>query len=249
MSNVYMVSVVRDYQMYGKCVKDNLWCKDLNLLPLDNLKENKPITVRYNEFLDSFTEEGWIVFCHEDWMLECDIRPILETLDKSMLWGPIGVYLEECQHSDFVHLYGRVNHSMKDGRGKTAVVGLEDSARVDCFDCQCLIVHSSLIKQYGLRFDPNLKFDMYVEDFCVNAYEKHDIISHTVRIECTHYSKGDINTRFHNSLDYVREKYKDSKKRYITIVGRHNGFGRNSDKPIHTYRNSLIPMIRYYLLK
>ena len=249
MSKVYMVSVVRDYQMYGKCIKDNPYCKDLTLVALDNLRENKPITVRYNEFLDTLEDDGWIVFCHEDWMPECDLRPILETLDKSMLWGPIGVYLEECEHSDFVHLRGRVNHSGKDGSGKVAVGGAEPYDRVDCFDCQCLIVHSTLVRRYGLRFDPNLHFDMYVEDFCVNAYEKYGIISHTAVIECTHFSKGDINTRFHNSLDYVREKYAGSKKRYVTIVGRHNDFGRNRNKPIHTYRHTLIPKIRYYLLK
>lgn len=249
MSKIYMVSVVRDYQMYGKCVSDNPWCKDLTLVPLDNLKENKPITVRYNAFLDSLQEDGWIVFCHEDWMLECDIQPILDGLDKDKLWGPIGVFVEECKNSDFVHLFGEVKHSLKDGSAVRTVHGLEPSARVDCFDCQCLIVYSALVRKYGLRFDENLKFDMYVEDFCVNAYEKYGIISQTVKIECTHFSKGDINTRFHNSLDYVREKYKDGKKRYATIVGRHNTFGRNLDKPIHTYRNTLLPKIRYYILK
>ncbi len=247
--NIYMVSVVRDYEMYDKCVKNNPWCRDLTLVPVDNLQENKPITVRYNAFLDTLQGEGWMVFCHEDWRLECDLRPILEGLDKNMLWGPVGVFVEECRHSDFVHLNGRVKHSQKGGEGMRVVQGLEEWARVDCFDCQCLIVHSSLVKRYGLRFDENLFFDMYVEDFCVNAYERYGILSHTVRIECTHFSKGDINTRFHKALDYVREKYKNGKKRYATIVGRHNTFGCNMDKPIHTYRNSFIPRLRYRLLK
>ena len=44
--------------------------------------------------------------------------------------------------------------------------------KVQTFDCQCLIIHSSLINRYKLRFDENLTFDLYVEDFCANANEK-----------------------------------------------------------------------------
>lgn len=250
MSKVYMVSVVRDYQMYGKCVKDNPWCKDLTLVPLDNLKENKPITVRYNAFLDSLQEEGWVIFCHEDWRLDCDILPILERLDKNFIYGPIGVFVEECEHADFIHINGQVTHSAKDGKRRRVIHGVEKEARVDCFDCQCIIVHSSLVKKYGLGFDENLSFDMYAEDFCVNAYERFGIESRTVYIPCTHFSRGNINERFHKSLDYVREKYRGGKKRYATIVGRHNTFGGgNPDKKVCTYRNTLLAKIRYYLNK
>ena len=244
-----MVSVVRDYEMYSRCVLGNPCCRSLTIVTLDNTKENLGIPVRYNSFLDSIEEEGWIVFCHEDWMLECDLQSILEGHDKDFLYGPIGVFVEERKNRDFIFMNGEVKHCRKNGESPRTVYGIETSARVDCFDCQCLIVHSSLVKKYGLRFDENLLFDMYVEDFCANAYEKYGVVSRTVKIECTHYSRGSINARFHSSLDYVREKYRDGKKRYATIVGKHNTFGRNIDKPVSKYRNSLLGKLWYRLNK
>ena len=146
-------------------------------------------------------------------------------------------------------MHGEAKNCRKDGKSLKTIYGVETCARVDCFDCQCLIVHSSLVKKYGLRFDEKLLFDMYVEDFCVNAFEKYGVISRTIKIECTHFSRGSINARFHSSLDYVREKYKGGKKRYATIVGRHNTFGRNIDKPVSKYRNNLLGKVWYWLNK
>lgn len=249
MEKVYMASVVRDYQMYDNCIRNNPWCKNLELKPLDNLKENKYISVRYNEFLDSFEDEGWIILCHEDWRLECDIVPILETLDKNCLWGPIGIFVEEYENSDFLKSFGRVFHCEKDGQKKRLLHGWSDKGRVDTFDCQCIIMHSSLVKKYHLRFDPNLSYDMYVEDFCVAAYEAHSIESHTVGIKCTHFSTGNITERFFQALEYVREKYRNGKKRYATGVGRYNTFGPDNGKPIHTHRKALISHIAFMCLK
>lgn len=246
---IYMVSVVRDYGMYSRCVLDNPFCRSLSIVTLDNREENLGIPFRYNRFLDSVEEDGWIVFCHEDWMLECDISSVLDGLDKNCLYGPVGVFVEEGGRRDFIFMHGEVRHCSKEGESPRTVYGIETSARVDCFDCQCLIVHSSLVKRYGLRFDQNLLFDMYVEDFCVNAYEKYGVISRTVKIGCTHFSRGSINARFHSSLDYVREKYKGGKKRYATIVGRHNTFGRNIDKPVSKYRDNLLGKVWYRLNK
>ena len=246
---IYMVSVVRDYGMYSRCVLDNPFCRSLSIVTLDNREENLGIPFRYNRFLDSVEEDGWIVFCHEDWMLECDISSVLDGLDKNCLYGPVGVFVEEGGRRDFIFMHGEVRHCSKEGESPRTVYGIETSARVDCFDCQCLIVHSSLVKRYGLRFDQNLLFDMYVEDFCVNAFEKYGVISRTVKIGCTHFSRGSINARFHSSLDYVREKYKGGKKRYATIVGRHNTFGRNIDKPVSKYRDNLLGKVWYRLNK
>ncbi|MBQ7273582.1 MAG: hypothetical protein IJR12_08215 [Bacteroidales bacterium] len=246
---IYMVSVVRDYGMYSRCVLDNPFCRSLSIVTLDNREENLGIPFRYNRFLDSVEEDGWIVFCHEDWMLECDISSVLDGLDKNCLYGPVGVFVEEGGRRDFIFMHGEVRHCSKEGESPRTVYGIETSARVDCFDCQCLIVHSSLVKRYGLRFDQNLLFDMYVEDFCVNAFEKYGVVSRTIKIECTHFSRGSINARFHSSLDYVREKYKGGKKRYATIVGRHNTFGRNIDKPVSKYRDNLLGKVWYRLNK
>lgn len=44
------VSVVRDYDMYDKCVGQNKFCRNVQLNPIDNRVENKGISQRYNEF-------------------------------------------------------------------------------------------------------------------------------------------------------------------------------------------------------
>lgn len=250
-STVRLVSVVRDFEMYRQCILDNPWCQGLDILTLDNRTVNRFIPLCYNEVLAACKpeEDTWLVFCHEDWHPECDLCALLEPLDRTRLYGPIGVYVEEGRMSDFIHIFGHVRHCRKDGSAPRTVKGRKDEDQVDTFDCQCLIVHSSLVCRYGLRFDERLSFDLYVEDFCVSALERYGIESHTLAIECTHFSKGKIGERFYQSLAYLQEKYAASDKRYGTIVGKKNSFGRNCGKRIHHYRKSLLSLLCYYINK
>ena len=247
--NVYMVSVVRDYEMYGHCVLDNPYCRDFRKIPIDNLKENLPVSVRYNAFLDSFDGDGWIVFCHEDWELLAPLEPILEKLDRKRLYGPIGAMIKEERKADFIYLCGSVSQSDKNGKHRSKVKGIYPEGEVGTFDCQCLIVHSSLVREKGLRFDPNLRFDMYVEDFCAAARESHGIESYALDLPCNHYSKGVIGPGFLGALEYVQGKYAGAKARYSTTVGRRNTFGKNYTKPVFNLRRVLTTKIRYYVIK
>lgn len=248
--NVYMVSVVRDYSMYGRCILDNPFCRDFRKYPLDNLRENLPITVRYNRWLDSFDgDEGWIIFCHEDWKPLEDLVPILEKLDKGKLYGPIGSYVEQCEHSDFQSLRGFVIQSRKDGSHVKQLHAMVDSEEVDTVDCQCLMVHSSLLREYGLRFDENLSFDLYVEDFCAWAHYKYGISTEVVIFQSQHFSEGVAGERFYASLDYLRKKYASSPKRYGSTVGRFKTFGGNIHKRIFMRRKTLLTKIRYRIMK
>jgi len=91
-SNVIIISVVRDYQMYDTCVRSNPFANCYTVCPLDNTRENKTVPVRYNEFLNSydFSNPAWLVFCHEDFELKQAVDPLLEPLDTNVLYGPIG---------------------------------------------------------------------------------------------------------------------------------------------------------------
>ena len=250
MNKVYAVSVVRDFDLYAKCLRDNPFCSGMELLPVDNREKNLPIPVIYNNFLDAFDGEGWIVFCHEDWQPLCDLPSILEPLPKNHIYGPIGVYLDEKKHSSFKYIIGNIVHGGKEGETPSQLRGAWPSGRVDCLDCQCLIVHSSLVKEYGLRFDPALEFDMYGEDFCAGAHFKHGIHTIVVPIPCHHHSKGVIGDRFRKSLEYMRNKYDGSPKRYMSIVGRQSYFGGSGPvRHIHTLSHSVFSKIRYYLYR
>ena len=246
---VSVASVVRDFAMYERCVLDNPYFKGADLVMLDNRIENKTITERYNNFLDGIDDERWIVLCHEDWELKENLQNVLVKLDKDKLYGPIGAFIEEKKNVDVLVMKGCVHQSPKDG-GRTIVIrGKEPEGRVDTFDCQCLIFHSSLLRQHSLRFDENLRFDMYVEDFCVNAYERAGVESHAVSILCHHHSGGKLSQAFKDSVEYVRDKYSNSKKRYTTIVGRLNTFGGDPTRPVFKWKRIPWIILRYKLSK
>jgi len=243
---IYMVSVVRDEAMYEKCIGSNPYCRDAEKVILDNRTENLPIPERYNRFLDSFTGDGWVVFCHEDWM---PLEPLeLEHLDRNCLWGPIGAILEVCEHTDFIHISGEIQQCRKDGRMLRRNKGTWKDGRTDTFDCQCIIVHSSLLREKELRFDNRLLFDLYAEDFCAQAWQK-GVPSRIFPVKCRHYSGGTIGERFWKGLSYLREKYRDCPKRFPTPVGRRNSFGGDQAKPILNYRRTPWARLRYYRKK
>lgn len=246
---VYIVSVVRDYSMYDRCIRNNPFCQEFRQVPLDNVQENLSITVQYNRFLESFQEDGWIIFCHEDWRLDQDLFPLLRDLDKSCLYGPIGMYLIECKHADFMEVRGFTVDGPKDGSRSNRFRGVRLQGVVDTFDCQCLIVHRSLIRRHNLRFDETLTFDLYVEDFCVAAREKAGIDSHILLMKCHHFSQGTIAPRFYVALSYLQKKYANASKRYASIVGRHVTWGRNADKPVYNMHRTLGAWLRYLIKK
>lgn len=74
-------------------------------------------------------------------------------------------------------------------------------------DCCCMIVHSSLINKFDLKFDENLDWHMYVEDFCMTAKEKYNIKSKVVQFKCFHLGIGDYNEGFFETAKYIKEKY------------------------------------------
>ncbi len=59
-----IISVVRDFEMYDKCVGANPYNAGAELHPIDNRVENKGIPTRYNEFLDAYdySKPDWFVF-------------------------------------------------------------------------------------------------------------------------------------------------------------------------------------------
>ena len=121
--------------------------------------------------------------------------------------------------------------------GVTAINHGRDQQFADTVDCQCLIVHSSLIQRHKLRFDENLTFDFYVEEFCINASERYDVKLKVIPLKCVHYSGGNITERFYNSVKYVQEKYKTISKCYASTVA-HTVIGRDkSTKKIKTARH------------
>lgn len=214
MSNVVIFSVVRDFEMYERCVEHNHNCQGCILLAHDNRRSNDGIPLAYNRFLDSRpeNEDAWYVFCHEDFQLQEPLVPYVDELDKNSLWGPIGattvprfgIYYQW-------RLLGKIEECKKDGIGiKDVGTEVAKGTRVDTFDCQCLMVHSSLIRSLNLRFDENLTFDLYVEDFCMSAHERGGIVSRILPLKARHWSGGNVQPRYYAQEAYLNKKYASS---------------------------------------
>lgn len=207
-----LVSVVRDWAMYDTCIRGNPHCADCELVPLDNRVRNAGIGVCYNRFLDSrpADEESWYVFCHEDFELKETLGPRLESLDRNCLWGPIGAATEV--KFGFYHkwvLRGSVEECRKDGSDRRRVGSVVDEGSfVETFDCQCVIVHSSLVRRHRLRFDENLTFDLYAEDFCIAAKELAGILSRILPLKACHWSCGSVQPRYYVQESYLNTKWK-----------------------------------------
>ena len=215
--NCILISVVLNMGIYDRLVVKNPKLAAYEKYMLDNRVENLGVPTRYNQFLNGYdyTHPAWFVFCHEDFEMKQDLE-FLNKLPHEALYGPIGTRIEGKK----VVLIGRIHHSDKDGScceevGRR-VSGLQE---VLTFDCQCVIVHSDLVARHHLRFDENLPYDLYVEDFCIAAAERYGIPSMVVQMDCHHHSHGKLQLRFLEGMIYMMRKWEEASKRYASTMG------------------------------
>lgn len=217
MTKAIFVSAFVDKVLYNRCVLENPFVRDkqnLSTAGYDNSSDNQFISKRYNQFLESwdYSQEAWFVFCHSDWQILEDITAKLEGLDKDTLWGPIGAKLLK-NNRKWLQIYcGTIQERSRDGSVSHTLWNRhsDTGTPVDTFDAQCLIVHSTLVQRFGLRFDDNYKFDLYVEDFCVSAVENFRIPSKILRLECCHHSiveSMDGRDTFYDMVRYFNGKW------------------------------------------
>lgn len=223
MLNIVFINVINDFELYQQYIVDNKFLKTKSCIQyvcFDNTKKNVFISKRYNEFLNNYdySKDSWFVFCHPDWEIMEDIEPILEKLDKNNIYGPIGAVgnYNNIIKNKYLRLpKGYCIEMTRSGSEKREIHNSEQSGTdniADTLDCQAMFVHSSLIKKYNLNFDENLEWDLYVEDFCINARVKHDIKTQVVKIECCHHSDAGFKEppqSYWNMLEYVNKKYPD----------------------------------------
>ena len=231
-----VITVVRNFDMYNNLVKNNnYYPKDTDFICFDNTVENQTITKRYNSFIDAINTGlyggDWCIFCHEDWELKEDIEELLNNIDKNCVYGVIGVEynLKIIQKYKLEErIIGQIYNSHKDGSGCRLLGVYDDKMQeVGTVDCQCLIIHSSLITKYNLHFDENLSFDLYTEDFCISCRENFNIQTKILQIKCQHYSFGVLTKRFYDSFKYLQHKYNKSKNIYCSIACHNKIIGGN----------------------
>lgn len=218
MEKLIFISVVRDFEMYDNLVRENKNNKGAEFVFFDNREHNNGIAERYNSFLAGYdyNNSAWFVFCHEDWETKEELFIKLSGLSTDCIYGPIGSASIVTSRNVYRYTRGFCRQSDRNGRRVVTCKGLMPDGVVDTFDCQCIIVHSSLVQRYSLRFDEHFTFDLYVEDFCIGAYERYGIISKILPINCQHWSYGNITDRFYKLKVYLDTKYNGI---YSTIAG------------------------------
>lgn len=217
---MYIVTVVKDFDFYNKCVKQNDFNRGAKFVVYDNTIENIGIPKHYNDFLDNYNYDDpqWICFCHEDWQpLEPWLNK-LSTLNQHNIYGTLGTCIKRhpfCTPTK--HYIGQIHVSNKDGSdagtlGKFVPTG----TNVETFDCMAIFIHSSLIKEYHIRFDENLDFHHYAEELCIRLREEHGIRSKIFQMNCKHWSYGVKmpNDGFLTAFNYVKNKFSKTKRTY-----------------------------------
>jgi len=209
-----IVSVVRDKALYVRLVRDNAFLSGCRVVALDNSVENETIPRRYNGFVasDDFPDNDWVAFVHEDFEFLEDPRRRMAALDQRAIYGVAGV-------TESGRAVLAILNSAKDGSGLVfSGCPYAGPREVSTLDCMCLIVHSSLVRRLGLRFDENLSFDLYAEVFSAEARERHGIRTYAVPIGCRHWSFGSFGDRFRRQLEYVRGAFARARHTYCSTT-------------------------------
>ncbi len=222
---ITVVTVVNKFDVFNPTIKEN---KFMNMFPVhvyDNTRENIGVSKRYNDFIKNhLQEDAWIVFCHQDFAFQEDVSAKLTALDKDCIYGPIGAgpsrqlviaiavskYGFERSRIGFYKRSKKFGQVIQKTAKKTVTMGqyIKRPTLVDTLDCCCMIVHSSLIKKHDLRFDENLGWHLYTEDFSLNAKYHHRILSKAVQLKCVHLSPGTLGFDFSDKLQYLQKKYR-----------------------------------------
>lgn len=221
---IYVLSVVNDPELYVQLFGLNPFLRAPNihleprLNPAPGSTEIKGLPEIYNSFLDELGDkEGWLIFCHNDFEFAQDMNARLAGLDKNSLYGPGGAFTVNSQGKQvFVLRCGtlfRPSHvTCYLAYNQKCIEKFQhpDLSEIDTVDCMCLIMHSSLVKRYHLRFDEHLRFDLVTEDFCINARLNHNIATRILDFCSVHHSSSGVNSltqAYHDSHDYLRAKY------------------------------------------
>ena len=252
-----LVSVVRDEAMYERCIAGNQFCDECELMKIDNREKNEFISVLYNRVLEGldYSQERWILFAHEDLEFRGKVGGLLERADKGSLYGVIGGRILPRKNWFLGGLwsgkyYGKISTCKKDGSdlnevGEVVPLGTE----VETVDCQFFAVHSSLAEKYHLRFDENLSFDFYAEDFSIYASEKYQTKTRILPLKVCHHSPGNIQPRFFRQLRYLDKKY--PRIEYFGSCGYNIGGGRTFmrrvQKKVRLFLDAYMPfMVKVY---
>lgn len=228
-----IVSAIRDEAMYKHSIAQNRDCGNCDKFAIDNRERNESIPVLYNRAIEQTLAnvvDRWMVFAHEDFEPLEPLDEVLKQADPQRIYGIIGGRL--LPHKRWLLggiwsgvFYGEIMQTEKDRTNKITVGNRTPSGTVvETVDCQFIAVHTLLLRRLPLRFDENLTFDLYAEDFCLAAWVRHSVKSAILNFKACHHSSGNIAPRFFEQKQYLDRKY--PKHEAFSVVGYTIGGGR-----------------------
>ncbi|MEI7473367.1 MAG: hypothetical protein WCK67_01195 [bacterium] len=217
---INIITVVNKFDIYNKVIRDNNNVNHYPITVFDNRTEHSSISKIYNNFISEKVyadSDFWCVFIHQDFGFNHDPYIVLADLDKNFIYGATGVN-KYTQKLSFVSnrfrikklpvVIGQIKQIHDENNFSLDGLKLDKPEIVQTLDCCCLIVHSSLLNKYKLKFDENLTFHMYAEEFSINAKKTYNIDTKAVQFDCYHIGRGHIDEEFKKSVAYVKNKHK-----------------------------------------
>ncbi|MDD5727046.1 MAG: hypothetical protein PHV59_00645 [Victivallales bacterium] len=214
-SKVYIVTVVKDFDLYEESIKNNEFMKGCTLVTYDNSLEDISITQRYNDFIENHLKDisprDWIIFCNQGFSFLEDFRPLLNTLEPNNIYGIMGV---RSRRKFSLRRFRFVNENLKIGKVYT---DLNESRRrtrkeqklqaVDNLDSSCMIINAELLQDFHLSFNEKLPYFFYVEEFCLAAMYKYKIKAYVVPLDAYFLGPEEFPPEYYESKDYLKAEY------------------------------------------
>jgi hypothetical protein len=195
-----------------------LFLEKTNLLNSTYVIENntEPLTKIYNKFLTEEFKNNWIIFIHDDVLIDdlFALEKIQLAFEKYDIIGLAGtkscnINSEMCAWhlmSESSNYVGEVAHYAKDRKVWTTVFGPSDS-RALLLDGLFIGVNVEKAIETGLKWDENFSFHHYDISFCLRANNL-KIKAGVFPLRAVHYGLGD---------SMLTEDWKKSNEKFKTL--------------------------------
>jgi SAM-dependent methyltransferase len=199
-ANLVFIVVYDNPAIFQKCFGSSPFVQNGDAIAVYNSR-NDSLPYIFNLIIEQFLDKNaWLVFCHQDFILQEPLQPLLKGKDSLAVYGVIGCRV------GYNKLFGQILQT----DGSLTGFKLAEDAPVETLDEMCLIVHSSAFRQ-GLMFDERFGFHFYGADLCMQAHNLGFEVLAT-QVMCQHKSrtlKGDVESmEYIRGLELFREKWR-----------------------------------------
>lgn len=212
---VILISACNNPAVYQRYAAKSTGVEPRDFRRYDNTVENLPVPARYNQFISGLaeTDEGWLAFVHNDFAFHDDPRPWLADVARDNLYGVVGAGLSpRPEGHGGVAAMARPDGSRLEYKARGQVlcspqliasgicgIPVDGMVPVQTVDCCCIIVHSSLVRRLGLRFDESFEWHFYAEELSLRAFRQWGVRTFVLPIRSGHYGLGAMNDAFYEA--------------------------------------------------